>query len=395
MAGFWKPRRQAETVEADDAGLIGAPVAPDAAALHEDPELAAQLAHLEEIERRHEQLLTADGSAEPDAVEITVREEAWPAAIPALPDPAATAHDAAPLLRWLETALAVLSARASRTRDELQRLGSQWVHITRNLARFRAEEVAAVAESEARVRERVASDETACHLIRLLHAHFAEQEHGPAAAAPLAPADVDMLRRLLDDASADRVRAAQSVVGGVMEELSGLALDVEVVQRQAEHEPAAVAGAVRSLHDRIAGVVEDLRGLPGTELVVAATGEPLHVTLRRALDAHQARTAGDLAWSGTQPADLEVRAAVLWIVQEFLAGVAAAGGAEMRVALSSGPEDVVLRLSALVAPSAFDGGWVLRCRTRAAVAGGTLDVEPGDAPAVVVRFPVTEAPSGV
>lgn len=408
MAGFWKPRRQADTGDAPGNGTdAGQTVATDEDA--SDPELAEQLARLEEIERRHEQLYTQaeTGETEPGTTAAPLPEAMWPEAIPPLPE--VGGDRLAPLLRWLEMARAVLSARASRNRDELQRLSSQWVHISRNLGRFRGDDVTAVAESQARVRERIAADETACHLIRLLQGHLAEWEQAAsaggagdeetaAAQAPLLAADVELLRRLLDDASADRARAAQALVGGVLEALSGIALDMEVVQRQAEREPGAAAEAVRGLQDRLAGAVEDLRARPDAELVVPGEDEPLHATLRRCLAAYQPRLAGDIAWSGGEPADPEVRAAVLWIVQEFLAGMAEAGGQEMRLALAAGEEGAVLDLSAEAPESVVESGWVLRCRARAAVAGGTLAVavDAGEGRrGIEVRFPVAPGAVGV
>lgn len=412
MAGFWKPRRQTDTAESageSDAELDAASEsADDAGDAGFDPELAEQLAHLDAIERRHEQIYT---QGDPDVAggeragpTVVVPEAAWPEAIPPLPDPG---EGAGALLRWLDTARAVLSARASRNRDELQRLTSQWVHISRHLTRFRPEEVAAVVESEARVRERIAADETVCHLIQMLHGHLATGAEAPPQdepgalpegappPAPLAADDVAMLRTLLDSAATDRVRSARDTVGTLLEELSALALDLEVVQRQAERQPEGAAGAVRALQDRLTGVVEDLRARPGTELVVPHEGEPLHATLRRCLDAYQQRLGGDLAWSGGDPDDPAVRAALLWITQEFLAGMAAEGGREARLALASGPDEVVLRLSAAAAPEVLEAGWVLRCRARAAVAGGALLTEAApDTCTVEARFPTAGAAPG-
>ena len=229
MAGFWRPRRQAEIAQPDDADGVNVATG---AELH-DPELEAQLAHLEAIERRHEQLLTEGGFE--GATELRLPEEAWPAAIPAVP----AADGVEPLLQWMELARAVLSARASRNRDELQRLSSQWVHISRNLGRFRADEVAAVVEAEARVRERIAGDETAVHLVRLLNGYLGTWSDSPAESA-----DVALMR-------------------SVVESLSALALDVEVVHRQAERDPAGAAEALRGLQQRLANMVEDLRTPPG------------------------------------------------------------------------------------------------------------------------------------
>jgi hypothetical protein len=388
VAGFWRPRRQAESARPGGDG----DEALNPASGTDDPELAAQLAHLEEIERRAEQLYVgaSAGGGEGQTVAVTMPEEAWPEAIPPIPDAALSGGDPAPVLRWLETALAVLSARASRNRDELQRLSSQWVHISRNLTRFRAEEVAAVVESEARVRERVAADETVCHLIRLIHGYLSDAQQRPDSVA-LAAGDVDMLRRLLDDAAADRMRARQTVQGGVIEMLSGLALDIEVLQRQAERQPEGMSEALRGLQDRLAGVVDDLRAQPGAEPVVPRDGEPLASLLRRTLDAYQPRIPGDLICSGGEPADPEVCAAVVWIVREFLDGTTGSGGRDLRVDLTTGEGGVVLRLSATAPASTLDGGWLLRCRARASIAGGAVAAEPGGGDAgtvaVEVRFP--------
>jgi len=391
VSGFWRPRRQPDTEEAPRNGSGAGPNVATDEDVH-DPELAAQLAHLEEIERRHEQLyaqgITDGGEHE---VEVTLPEEAWPEAIPPPPHPE---DGAAALLRWLDTACAVLDARASRNRDELQRLTSQWVHISRNLARFRGEEVAAVAESQARLRERIAGDETAGHLIRLLQATVAGwPEPGAADATTPAPllgaADLDLVRRLLDGAAEDRAGAVQSVVGGALEALTGIALDMEVVQRQAEREPDTAGAAVRGLQERLAGAVEDLRARPGAQRITPGPGEALHATLRRCLDVYQQHVAGDLAWTGGEPASGELVAAALWIVQEFLAGMAAAGGREMRLALTSTEFEVVLRLTAAAPPAAVEAGWALRCRARAAVSGGSLAlVDDAERPGIEVRFPL-------
>jgi hypothetical protein len=406
VTGFWRPRRQAGTADAvmgrHNGPLIMAPAHDD-----HDPELLEQLAHLEELERRHgSQYQQVDDpiGGEAEGAALPLPEEAWPAIIPEVP--VVAGDSLAPVLQWLEIARSVLSARASRNRDELQRLSSQWVHLSRNLARFRAEEVAALVEAQARVRERIAGDETACHLIRLVSAHLEGWERAPDAVAPgdAGGADRELMRRLLDGAAEDRARSAHALLEGLLERLAGLALDMEVVQREVDHEPHRAAETVRALQDRLTGVVEDLRGLPGTAVVAPLDGEPLHATLRRCLERYQPGVAPDLAWTGGEPADPEVRAAVLWVVQEFLAGSTAAGGRAPRVSLANGGDEVVLRLTAEV-PGGADGaaepGWVLRSRTRAAVAGGTLAAVPqdgGDAgyawADLEVRFPVRPLSEG-
>jgi len=392
----------------------------------DDPVLEAQLAHLDAIEQRHERLyaeqLAQAVRAEAASGEPRLPEEAWPAAIgePPAPDDAGLA----PYVAWLERARQVLGARAARNRDELQRLSSQWVHISANVARFRPEDVAGVVEAQSRVRERIAADETCAHALLLVRAYLQALEVAAAEAGaaelvgvpeerrdaggvadgasvepPAAlPADVELVRRLLDEAAADRVADARRLLSGVLEALSAIALDMEVVHREAEHDPHTASAALRGLHDRLTGAVDDLRGEPGVDRVAPLPGEPLHTTLRRCVERYQPRLAGELAWSGGDPASAEVRAAVLWIVQEFLAGSATAGAARAGVALATTPEATVLRLTSDGAgdkrAAAAEPGWVLRCRARAAVAGGSLTVA-GDAWSdVEMHFPAPSEAAG-
>ncbi len=358
-----------------------------------DPVLAEQLAHLDAIERRHEQLYTPDteltGSAYQDVAEVPLPEEAWPEAIP---DPPAPEADLGAHLAWMELAREVLGARAARNRDELQRLTSQWMLAQRHLDRLRPEEAAALVETQARVRERIAADETVCHLLRSLGTQLAAWEAAhPAPETPLPEADLALVRRLLDESAAERARAARDLCGTVLQVLCGVALDMEVVQRQVEHDPSMTAAAFRGLGERIAGAVEDLRALPHTEVITPAEGEPLHATLRRCADRHRARLDVEVAWSGAEPAGEEVRSAVAWVAQEFLVAAVEGGAAVAGLGLAADAEATRLSLHA-AAPiaTAQDGvepGWLLRCRARAAAAGGALLLaEDGDRCAVEVRF---------
>jgi hypothetical protein len=371
----------------------------------DDAVLEAQLAHLDAIEQRHEQLYRQElARADADTLGAPpLPEEAWPQSIgePPMPDGASLAAYVA----WLDRARALLAARAARNRDELALLESQWVHVYRNVGRFQPEDVAGVIESLGQVRERIAADETCVHLLRLLRAWLRTWEELAAgaarevvgvaeAAAPAPPADVELVRRLLDEVALDRARDAAALLDGVLESLSGVALDMEVVQRQGERSPDEIPALVRGLQERLNGVVEDLRATPGTEVALPQVGEPLHATLRRCVDRYQARLAAELAWSGGEPPGAEVRAAVLWVVQEFLAACLAAGATRATVALANTPNQAVLRLSAdaVVAapPGAAEPGWVLRCRARGAVAGGALVGLAADWSSVEVRFPVED-----
>jgi signal transduction histidine kinase len=360
-----------------------------------DPVLEEQLAHLDAIERRQE-LLYASGEAEltgtahNDVAELDLPEPVWPESIGAPPPPD---EDLDAYLVWLDTARIVLGARAARNRDELQRVSSQWVLAQRHLTQLRPEEVSSLVESQARLRERIAADETVCHLLRTLGSHLgAWAPAQPAQETPLPTADLDLVRRLLDESAEERARAGRELMGTVLEALCSVTLDMEVVQRQAEQQPQAAAGAVRNLQTRIADLVEDLRDLPHTELVAPEAGEPLQATLRRCIDHHQSRLAVDLAWSGGDHAGEPVGAAAAWITQEFLVAASRYGAQAVGIALRSSGEGTVVTLSAgaglAEAAGGVEPGWLLRCRARAAVAGGLLVVDASPQRcAVEVRFP--------
>jgi signal transduction histidine kinase len=361
-----------------------------------DPILEEQLARLDAIERRQEMLYAAAQEAELTGVahsevgEATLPEEAWPEAIP---DPPAPQDDLGAYLSWLELARDVLGARAARNRDELQRLSSQWVLAQRHLDRFRPDEVTALVETQARVRERIAADETVCHLLRTLGTHLAAWEVAqPAPEAPMPTADVELVRRLLDESATERARAARALIDSVLEVLCGVALDMEVVQRQLVHDPQSLDEAFRGLQNRVTDVVQELRDMPGASLVAVVPGEPLHQALRRCADRYQSRPFADLVWTGGEPESDEVRSAVVWLAQEFLGGAAAAGALTAGVALSGGPQGTRLGLRAdtgMAEPvDGVEPGWLLRCRARAALAGGALSVHttPGGCDAEV-RFP--------
>ena len=441
------------------------------APVDDDDLLEAQLAHLDRIERRAEQLFGPDEpgaeAAAPaaDAAGLAALLDATAERFPELPAPVASI---AGYRSWLEAARARLTARSTHNGEELSRLSSQWIHISRNLTRFRPDEVAALVEAQARVRERLAADGALAELLTRAGAHLQAWEAsrpallaqagaetvdaelggepvdavgdltghavspdaqapgpggdavlpdvdaavpdatddvtptagaGPAAdVAPAPPADVELVRRLLDEASADRARSARALLESVLETLCTVVLDMEVVQRQVTREPHASAEVFRGLQDRLTAVVDDLRTLPDTDVIEPLPHEPLNGTLRRCVERHRARLQAEFAWSGGEAASDEVRRAATWVVEEFLSTASHAGASHAGVALGADAETLLLRLTATAALAADDAGvetgWILRCRARAAVAGGTLAVERApDSCALELRFPIA-APAG-
>jgi hypothetical protein len=364
----------------------------------QDAVLQEQLARLDALQQRAQELYATQeveltGIA--GATEAPLPEDAWPEAIPEPPSPE---HSLDAYIRWIDVARTVLGARAARDRDDVQRLGTQWLLASRNLSRFTPEEVAVLVEAQAKVRERVAADQVAARLLAVVGQQLAEWElaHPGAEVAEAVPAaDLEVVRRLLDEATADRVRATRGLMQSVLDVLCAVTLELEIVQREVEQDPANSAEAFTGVQARLAGLVADLRNLPYSEAVVPEDGEALHITLGRCVDRH-AGLSVDLAWSGAEPQEGEVRTAVTWITQEYLSSASDAGATSAGLALSGALGEAVLRLTADACTAELrDGiepGWLLRCRARAAVAGGELIAESAhEWCAIEVRFPSGEA----
>ncbi len=255
----------------------------------QDAVLQEQLARLDALQQRAQELYATQeveltGIA--GATEAPLPEDAWPEAIPEPPSPE-DSLDA--YIRWIDVARTVLGARAARDRDDVQRLGTQWLLASRNLSRFTPEEVAVLVEAQAKVRERVAADQVAARLLAVVGQQLSEWElaHPGAEVAEAVPAaDLEVVRRLLDEATADRVRATRGLMQSVLDVLCAVTLELEIVQREVEQDPANSAEAFTGVQARLAGLVTDLRNLPYSEAVVPEEGEALHITLGRCVDRH-------------------------------------------------------------------------------------------------------------
>ena len=158
----------------------------------------------------------------------------WPDEIAEPPQPGRSGGSPAPYLAWLTGAAEVLRRRVEVNAAELERLAAEWAHVVHNPGRLRSEEISAVAESQAQLRETIAADRALHQLIEVQRrevAGWAETLAGP-------HTDPALLGHLLDDIAAERVRATEAMLELAGEAITGAVLDLEVVRRESMQDPA-------------------------------------------------------------------------------------------------------------------------------------------------------------
>ena len=340
-------------------------------AVPEDDELARQLAHLDALERREteKRLETVEGGT-PGIRPLPVQPR-WPRGVPPPPPPGSAGASLAPYLGWLDFTCTVLEARVEANEGELERMRAQWVHVVSNLGRLRPEEIDAVVESQARLRESMANDAALHEVLRSQREQMAAWSQE--LAGPLT--DPTLVRRLLDDVSSEGARATQRLTIGVVDMLSSLVLDLEVVQRTVAREPGSATGLLQTLRERVSGQAAHLRDQPAMqagELVTA--GEPLQHALRRIADRYSHRVAVSLRWSGSDVRDADLSTAVAAIAVECLDHLAETAGARCELSVDVTQGGVSLRIATPTPALLPDGepSWLLRSRARAALGGGRL-----------------------
>lgn len=308
----------------------------------------------------------------------------WPEGVP---DPPAPGRDLAPWQRWLADAVVAVERRLAAHAGELERLASQWAHVLTNIARLRPEEVDAVLDGQARLREEIAAD-AALHRV-LEHTRAQVAAWSEALSSPLT--DPTLVGRLLDDAVEDRGRLAGVVVNDAVDVLSSLAMDLEVVGRQLARDPGQSAPVLlATLRERVAAAAERLRDQPLGEAVLQQHGEPLAATLQRIADRHAGRLETTVTWSGPDVRDPDDARAIASVALECVAHLAERAGRACEVAVEHSAQGVTaLRIRTRDGALLPDGdpGWLLRARARVALAQGRLVAgRDGDASFVEARF---------
>jgi len=310
----------------------------------------------------------------------------WPDEIAEPPQPGRSGGSPAPYLAWLTGAAEVLRRRVEVNAAELERLAAEWAHVVHNPGRLRSEEISAVAESQAQLRETIAADRALHQLIEVQRrevAGWAETLAGP-------HTDPALLGHLLDDIAAERVRATEAMLELAGEAITGAVLDLEVVRRESMQDPARATPRLVELRARLAGAAQALRARSQAVRSGPRPGDSLPEAMRRCLAAHAARVDAELSWTGPEAVDERSAAALPWVVDECLGHLAAAGAARAEIAVrvddAASPTLRVATAGPALLP-AEDASWLIRARARASLAGGSLLCgRAGDGSFVEVRF---------
>ncbi|HEY2703924.1 MAG TPA: hypothetical protein VGL20_09560 [Candidatus Dormibacteraeota bacterium] len=296
---------------------------------------------------------------------------AWPEGIPAPPRPGGESGTLAGYASWLSGVAEVLRRRVDTNAAELERLAAEWNHVLRNLQRLRPEEISAVVEAQARVREVIAADGALHQLIELQRrevAGWAEALGGPRT-------DAELVGRLLDGATAERAQVTTEMFEVTAEAITGVVLDLEVVRREALREPERAAVGLFEVGRRLTGVAEDLRERARAADLRPAPGESLPAALRRCAQALGTRLRATVVWRGSETVGAAAAAALPPVVEECLRHLAATPGTEAEVVVSVSDGGGVLLRVTTPGDGLLPGGderWLERARARAALAGGRL-----------------------
>jgi hypothetical protein len=296
---------------------------------------------------------------------------ALPEGIPDPPRPGASSGNLAGYTSWLSGAAEVLRRRVEANGAELERLRAEWDHVIRNLQRLRPEEISAVVEAQARLREVIAADRAVHQLVELQCREVA----GWAEALGRPPTDDELVERLLDGAAAERAQVTADMFEVTAEAISGVVLDLEVVRREALREPERAAVGLFEVGRRLTGVADDLRERARTADLRPEPGEPLPAALRRCAQALGSRLRATVEWTGPDSVGKATAAALAAVVEECLRHLATLPGTEARVAVSVEPGGAAAVRVSTPGPGLLpeeDARWLGRSRARAALAGGRL-----------------------
>lgn len=307
---------------------------------------------------------------------------AWPEEIADPPPPGSSSASVAAYVAWLGGAAEVLGRRVETNTAELERLSSEWDHVVRNLSRLRPEEIGAVAEAQARLRESIAADRALRELVEVQRrqvAGWAEALGGPLA-------DPALVGVLLDGATAERAEVTAELFEVTAEAISGAVLDLEVVRREALREPERAPVGLFEAGRRLAATAEGLRERARAGDLRRRDDESLLSVLQRCAQTLGTRVRVSVSWSGPQGVEPRAAAAIAAVVEECLRHLATLEDAGAEVAVNvDGRGGAALRVTTdgtglLPEDTAV---WMARARAHAARAGGMLVCGPAGDGAIV------------
>lgn len=300
---------------------------------------------------------------------------------------ASDAPSTAAVAGWLDRLETELPAHAEACREDEQRLETLWRHMVPKLDQFRPDEISHIVEAQLDAAARRGAADALVDLVRLERRRLSARDGFE---APPPSVDSETLRRLLDGITADRTSTGRAVVAEVLETLCSIALDLEITERRVASESAPIGDTLADLRNHVISAATTLRALPGNIDVRPHADEQLVAAVRRCLSRYATNLEAQLEWSGGEPENRESSSAALWVIQEVLHHLHAqtAGWADVDLRTDDGLVLVVTTPSQALTTGTVEPDWMLRCRLRLQLAGGTIRTRAGaDASAIEVRLP--------
>jgi len=292
------------------------------------------------------------------------------------------------VLEWLERLEAELPEHAAACQDDELRLAALWQHMVPKLTDFLPEEVGHVVSAQLEAAARRGAADALVNMVRAERNRLTNSE--PANADSEAAVDSHTLRRLLDGIAVDRASTGRAAISEALETLCSIALELELTERRigSGSAPGELLGDLR---DHVTAAAATLRGLPNNVQVRTQADEPLSVAVGRCLNRYSGTLDAGLDWDD-RDADVssESSAALVWVLQELLHHLhgTMAGWVQVNVTTTSGVSMTVATQSRALSSATHEPDWMLRCRLRLQLAGGTIEEVPDEeGSAVEVTLP--------
>jgi hypothetical protein len=274
---------------------------------------------------------------------------------------------------WLERLEEQLAGHAAASHDDEARLAALWSHMVPKLSHFLPDEISHVVAAQLHAAARRGAADALAELVSAERRRLGEIAVAPATGADDG-VDAATLRGLLDGIAADRATTARVVIAEALETLCSIALDLELTERRLSSGTAKLGETLSDLRNHITTAAATLRALPNNVEVRPAADEQLAGAVRRCLDRYSGALTAALSWSGAGRENPESSAALLWVLQELLHRLhgTLAGYVEVSVDVDPGVTMRVFTPSGAFQLHGAEPDWLLRCRLRLKLAGGSI-----------------------
>jgi hypothetical protein len=292
------------------------------------------------------------------------------------------------VLEWLERLEAELPQHAAACQEDELRLAALWQHMVPKLTDFLPEEVGHVVSAQLEAAARRGAADALVNMVRVERNRLTNSEQLTAESETAV--DSHTLRRLLDGIAVDRASTGRAAIAEALETLCSIALELELTERRLGS-GSAPSETLADLRDHVTTAATTLRTLPNNVQVRTQADEPLSVAIGRCLSRYSGSLDAGLDWDDRYAEiSLESSAALVWVLQELLHHLhgAFAGWVHVTVTTESGVTMTVATQSRTLAVAGHEPDWMLRCRLRLQLAGGTIQEVPDDeGSAVEVTLP--------